>query len=272
MRIKRPVRLIAAGLFCFLVLFGVAPIWAASPNISHSYRAAKPIAEGSIVSISPKKLDYIEESNTSNGSGVIGVTLKSGDSLLAFDPDSSKVQVATSGTVNTLVSNVNGDIKVGDQISTSPFNGIGMKSELGTYVIGVAQTDFNSKSQGATTKTVKDKTGQQKDISVGYARISIVVGEVVNSNGKQPNGLQKLIKSLTGRTLSTWRIVLSMAVGLVTAIAIITLIYASIYGGIISIGRNPLAKSIIFRALSSVLSMSILVALIGGGMIYLLLS
>jgi hypothetical protein len=272
MRIPRQVRLILAGALCFLVLLGLSSVGASSPNISHAYSTAKPIKDGSIVSISTQKRNYVEAANTGNGTRLIGVTLKSGDSILAFDPDSAKVQVATSGTVNTLVSDINGDIKVGDQISVSPFNGIGMKSELGTYVIGVAQTPFNSKSEGATTSKVKDRTGEQKDVSIGYVRLSIVVGEVVNSNGKQPNGLQKLVKTLSGRTISTWRIIVSMAIGLITAIAIITLIYASIYGGIISIGRNPLAKSIIFRALSSVLSMSILVALIGGALIYLLLS
>jgi hypothetical protein len=272
MHVKGRVRLVITGLFCFLLFAGIAPVAASSPNVSHSYKAGKAIPDGSLVSISQKKLNYIEEANTSNATRLIGVTVKSDDSLLAFDPETSKTQVATSGTASALVSNVNGDIKVGDQVSVSPFNGIGMKSELGTYVIGVAQTDFNAKSDGATTKTVKDRFGEEKTISIGYVRLSIVVGEVVNSNGKQPNGLQKLIKSLTGKTISTIRIVVAMAIGLITAIAIITLIYASIYGGIISIGRNPLAKSIIFRALSSVLSMSILVALIGGGLIYMLLS
>lgn len=272
MRMQRPSRLIATGLAGFFILLAAIPVSASSPNISHSYRTSKQIAEGSLVSISHSKQNYIEDANTSNGDRLVGVTVKSDDSLLAFDPDNAKAQVATNGTVNTLVSDLNGDIKVGDQISVSPFNGIGMKAELGTNVVGLAQTTFNKSSPEATSRTVKDKNGVSKEIHVGYVRLSIAVGETVSTNNPQPNGLQKLVHSLTGRTLSTWRIVLSIAIGIVTAIAIITLIYASIYGGIISIGRNPLAKSIIFRALSSVLSMSIVVALIGGLLIYLLLS
>ncbi len=45
-------------------------------------------------------------------------------------------------------------------------------------------------------------------------------------------------------------------------LALITLIYASIYGSIVSIGRNPLAKYAVFRTLGSVLGLAALTAAI----------
>lgn len=267
----RLVRACLTGVSSLLILLSVSGASASSPNISHSFFTSQDIPNANLVVLSTKKLNFVEFANTSNQSSLMGITVSSTDSLLAFDPDSAKIQVATSGTALLLVSDVNGSVKVGDQVSVSPFNGIGMRAEQGTYVIGLAQTGFNSKSPGATTRTVKDKDGNSKQIHVGYAKVSIAIGEYISSNGKDPNFLQKVFKSLTGHTIATWRIIASIVVALMTGIAIITLIYASIYGGIISIGRNPLAKSIIFRALSSVLVMSLLVALIGGLLIYLML-
>lgn len=271
MRVSQMVRFLLVGVSFLSVLLNFAFASASSSNISHSYFTKQPIPDGSIVSLSSSKLNYVEFANTSNGSSLVGVTVPNDDSLLAFDPDKAKVQIATNGIATVLVSDINGNIKVGDQVSVSPFNGIGMKAEQGTYVIGLAQTGFSARSPGSTSRTVKDKAGSTQGIHVGYIRLSIAVGEYVSSIGKQPNFLQKVVKSLTGHTIATWRIIASILVALMAIIAIITLIYASIYGGIISIGRNPLAKSIIFRALSSVMVMSLLVALVGGSLVYFLL-
>jgi hypothetical protein len=57
----------------------------------------------------------------------------------------------------------------------------------------------------------------------------------------------------------------------VTVLALIILIYGSIYGSIISIGRNPLARYAVFRTLGGVLLMSVVMAIIAGSTIYLLL-
>ena len=224
------------------------------------------------MSLDPARSDYVEPANTSNGSRLVGITVADNDSLLAVDPGSGTVQVATSGNVNTLVSNLNGEIHVGDQVAVSPFNGLGMKAEPGSHIIGLAQTELTNSSEGLTTQQVTDKDGKTSTVRIGFVRLTISVGtDTQTATGQKLNSLQKLGKSLTGHAVSTVRIVIALAVALVALTALITLIYASIYGSIISVGRNPLAKFAIFRTLGSVMAMAVLTALSSGATIFFLL-
>lgn len=273
MRQLRGLRLLAAGLGLSLLLVGViVPAGASSANISHSYHATNSISDGSIVSLDKDQADYVEAANSDNGSRLLGVAVASDDSLLAVDAGSGLTQVATSGNANTLVSTVNGPIKVGDQIAVSPFSGIGMKSVAGAHIIGLAQTAFDGTSDDAVSKQVTNKSGKTSEVKVGLVRISIAIGtDTSASSGPQLSSLQRLAKSLTGHTVSTARVVVSIVIALVAFIALVVLIYASIYGSIISIGRNPLAKFAVFRTLGSVLGMAALTAVVASFTIFLLL-
>jgi hypothetical protein len=271
----RELKILTTGAGITMLFLGLAPANASSANISHSYQATTAITNGSIVSLDPNQAGYIQLSNTDNGSRLLGVSLNSQDSLLAVDPTSGAIQVATNGSVNTLVSTVNGNIKVGDQISPSPFSGVGMESSPGMRVIGIAQTAFTAKSPQATPEQVKDRSGKTHTIEVGYVRLNITVGTnntaPATGGGTQVNSLQRVVKSLNGRTISVVRIVLSIMVALISLISLITLVYASAYGSIVSIGRNPLAKHAVFRTLIAVMVMALLTISIASITIYYLL-
>lgn len=259
-----------------LILFvaGLSPVGAASANISHSFGSSVTITTGSLVSLDPLHSNFVTQANTDNGLQLLGVVVNSKDSLLAVDSTGTTgtIQVATSGTVNVLVSDVNGDINVGDQVSVSPFNGVGMKAIGGDQVIGLAQTAFNTKSTNRTLENVTDKSGKATQVNVGYVTLGIAIGNVPsNSGGIKLNTVQQIVKSLTGHVVSTFRATLAMVVTVSASVALIVLIYASIYGGIISIGRNPLAKFAVFRSLMSVLGMAGLTALVASMTVYLLL-
>jgi hypothetical protein len=214
----------------------------------------------------------VQPANTDNASRLLGIAVNGNDSLLAVNASPGLVQVATNGDATALVSTVNGDIRVGDAIGVSPFNGVGMKAAPGGRIIGLAQTDFNGSTRGANQQTVSDKKGKQERIAVGFVRLSIAVG--TNNAGGQLdnlNGLQRLARSVTGHTVSTIRIAISLVVVVVSLLALITLVYASIYGSIISVGRNPLAKYAVFRTLGTVMGMAALTTLIASVTVYLLL-
>lgn len=267
----RGLRLLLTGLGTALVLLGLAPAGASSANVSHSYHSTGAVPDGSIVSLDPKHSDYVQTSTTANGSRLLGVAVARNDSLLAVDPSAERVQIATSGNANALVSTVNGAINVGDQIAVSPFAGVGMKADAGSYVIGLAQTAFDG-STGATSEQVVDKSGHSSQIKLGAIRLSIAIGSGANNGGgPELNGLQRLGKSLTGRVISTPRLIISLVVTLVAILALVTLMYASIYGSIISIGRNPLAKYAVFRTLASVLGVAVLTAAVAAATLFLLL-
>lgn len=267
------IRLLFGSVGVALFVMGLSPVGAASANISHSYASAAVITSGSLVSLDPLHSNFVIPANTDNGLQLLGVAVNGKDSLLAVDETnaSGTVQVATSGTVNVLVSDVNGDIKVGDQVSVSPFNGVGMKAADGQQVIGLAQTSFVAKTAGATIENVTDKSGKTAQVRVGYVTLGIAIGNTSTGGGVKLNVLQKIAKSLTGHVVSTFRATLALIVALAASIALVVLIYASIYGGIISIGRNPLAKYAVFRSLLSVLGMAALTALVASVTIYLLL-
>lgn len=276
LRVKR---LVVAG---FIILGIALPSWgfsdsprvaASSANISHSYKVKSTVVNGSIVSLDSVESDFIELANTDNAKRLLGVAVADNDSLLAFAEINGDIQVATSGNASVLVSDLNGPINIGDQIGVSPFNGIGMKVVPGGRVLGVAQTSLTDKAAQATSREVADKDGQKRQIKLGYVRVSISIGADTNaaSSDKDANFLQKLGKSLTGKTVSTTRVLLSAVIALIALAALVTLIHAAIYGSLVSVGRNPLAKHAVFRALTYVLLMAFATLLIAGGTIFFLL-
>ena len=67
------------------------------------------------------------------------------------------------------------------------------------------------------------------------------------------------------------RIYLSLAIAVISLIAALVMLYAGIRNSVISIGRNPMGKKSIFRALVQVILTSILILIIGLFAVYLLL-
>jgi hypothetical protein len=272
MRRLRTLKVLLTGVLLSLVVLSLAPAGASSANISHSYHGVGSIPNGSIVSLDPQRSDYVQPANTSNGVRLLGVAVNGDDSLLAVDATPGLIQVATSGTATVLLSTLNGNINVGDPVSVSPFNGVGMKAEDGARTIGLAQTSFNRGTGGATFENVKDKKGKDTQIAVGLARLTISIGtDNTNATTQNLNGLQRFARSITGHTVSTLRVAISLIIVSVSLLALITLVYASIYGSIISVGRNPLAKYAVFRTLGTVLSMAALTTLVTAVTVYLLL-
>lgn len=257
-------------MFLLVLLFGLSGVSAASPNFSRSYNATTVIPNGSLVSLMSGSSSIVQAANTANSNRLVGVVEQSSDSLLAVNPGSGKVQVATSGTVNALVSTVNGNISVGQNIAVSPFNGVGMKANSGDRVIGIAVTAFNPNTAGATNEIVKDSSGNKHRITVGYVRLTIAIG-TLNSSNFSIQSLQLFVESLTGHPISALRLIIAVVVAIVAILSIVTLIYASIYGSIVSIGRNPLAKMAVFRTLTSVIGMVTLIAGVASITIYFLL-
>lgn len=261
--------------FLSLIIFSVAapPLLAASSaNVSRSYSADSVIKPGSIVSLQKNKKNAIELAHTDNAQRILGVAVEKDDSLIAVEPGDNTVQVASSGSAPVLVSTINGDIKVGDTIAVSPFEGIGMKSEPGNRIVGLAKDSFSASSEGAATVQVADNDGVIRTIKVGYVRLNIAVGL---DDGTQSianlTGVQKFVRSLTGHTVSTPRIIVSLVIALLTLAALAVLIYSAIYGSIVSIGRNPLARNAVFRALWHVVWMASLTVGLALLLIYMLL-
>lgn len=255
-RTNRPRLSALLGLALLLTVLLYVPAKAATTtaSISQSYTASSNIAYGSLVSLDPAKKGFVVPANIGNGGKLLGVAVPADGSLLEINPGRG-VQVITSGVATTLVSNINGTINIGDAIAVSPFNGVGMKADSGSDVIGLAREAFDGKGSTAKQQDAKDKSGKTTRVTVGLISITVSIGAAPSSSYQDANPLQRLGSSLAGHPVSTVRAVISLFIALVALIALITLIYSSIYGSIVSIGRNPLSKRAVFRSLRTVVAM-----------------
>jgi hypothetical protein len=267
---KRIFRSILTVLALVLLLGGIAY----ASNLSHSYTIDGQAKIGSLISLSNTKANTAVLANSKNSDYLIGVAVSPNDSLLAVDPNSAitSVQVATSGVARTLVSSLNGSIRVGDSISTSPFNGVGMKASSNSRFVGIAQETFDTNTKGTSELTVTNTSGVESKILVGYIKVNIAVGgSNTVATAAQTAGLQAVVKSVTGHEVSLIRAAFIVIIALVATASLVVLTYASVYGGIVSIGRNPLAKFAVMRSVESVLAMAALIAFIAITTIFLLL-
>lgn len=257
-------------------LFALSPLlasvaFASTASISRSYSSKQSIVNGSLVSLDTTATKSVVPANRSNSDKLVGVAVGDNDSLVAIGPSGSTVQVAITGVVSTLVSTVNGPIKIGDQVAVSPFSGIGMGTEPNTRIIGLAQTALNNDSPNLTDREVTDKDGKNQTIKVGYIQVNIAIGPPSADAHLADGFLKQTARSLTGKDISTTRVVISTAVALIAIVALVTLIYSSVYATIIAIGRNPLAKRAVFRTLLTVMAMALVTASVAIVVIYLVL-
>lgn len=240
--------------------FGV--VQAASPSFSKAYNTTTSIVSGDLVSISELKGSSVIPANTQNATRIIGIAVANSESLLEVNGGAGTVQVATSGQANALVSTVNGPIKTGQQVAVSPFSGIGQKAGPGDHVVGLAQSEFDATTPNTTQQTVTDSKGRTANVKVGYLKIAVSVGLSSEAKGKAEKLalLQRITKSITGRTISTLRIIMALMILVFSMVTISVLIHAAVTGSLTSIGRNPLAKFSILHALWGVAGMVLAMA------------
>lgn len=228
---------------------GSSPKASAITTLSQGYSTSDNVSQGSIVSLKKSSSDQVSATSISNVNTILGVVISDGNSLLSLsNGQSNQVQVATSGIVQVLVSDINGSIAQGDQVTASPIHGVGMKATNSVKVVGVAQnalTDSNSSSE-----SYSDKSGKH-NVRVGQIPVLINVSYFYKQPEKTliPSAVQNLANALAGRSVSPTPIIISMAIFIITLIVVVSIIYSMIRSSIISVGRNPMSQSAIYRDL-----------------------
>lgn len=238
------------GVFGFgVVLFAIASfsVTNAITYISQGYTASKKISQGSIVSLENNSTDHVEAATNKNVDSILGVTINSGSSLITLTNDENQVQVATSGMVNVLISDINGVVAQGDQVTASPIAGVGMKATNNTKVVGIAQG--NPISQGSYTQAYTMDNGIKQDITLSQVPILVNVSYYYKQPEKTiiPQALQDLANAIAGKTVDTLPIIISAGIFLITLIVVVSIIYSMIKSSIISVGRNPMSQSAVYR-------------------------
>lgn len=242
------------------------------------YAAESQLDNGTIVQLASGKASSVKTATKSQLQNMFGVTVDRNQLPVTLTDEKLKNQVfvAVSGTYNVLVSTQGGSISIGDFVTLSSIDGIAMKA--GTKektVFGRAVANFDGKGVTLGSTTLKD-TANNTTQKVVFGSIPVTIDIKRNPNIKStkvdlPQFLQRLGQQIAEKQISPVRIYLSMAITAISIIAAIIMIYAGIRNGVISIGRNPMSKKSIFRALLEVILTSLLILIIGLFAVYLLL-
>lgn len=208
------------------------------------------LVAGTIVSTKAGGQHKVELAATDTAKRLVGVVDK--NPLVTISAANNEVAVVLSGTTSVLVSDINGGIKSGDKIATSPIAGVGMRASEDGQVIGTAQTDLTTSN--AQTRTVTDNSSKKHTVHIGYIQLQVGVAfyQAPDSSFLPPL-IQNTVNSIAGRAVSLLRVIISGLLLLVGAITVTILVYSSIRSSMTSIGRNPLAAGAIRKSMYQVL-------------------
>jgi hypothetical protein len=262
-----------------LVLFGVFVAKAFAQNVPQSYQTTQSLQPGIIVRLSPSNGSYIEPLSQASQTDMLGVVVSPDDAPVSLSNNSTQQQtfVASSGEYDVLVSSQGGPIEIGNYITISSLDGVGMKaSATQKIVLGKAVQAFDGKTNVASSVTLTNSNGSKQ--TVALSRIAVDIGVTHNplytstqSTNGVPHFLAAAAQLVVNKPVGAIRIYAGLAVVVVTLLIAGGLLYAGVRSGVTAIGRNPLAKKSIMRGLITVTLMALIVFIIGLLAVYLLL-
>lgn len=263
---------LAAGVLLttgFIPYLAVPVAYAQSSNaaVSQGYEtAATDMKSGDLVSLDAQRQGYVQLANANGAGSLIGVV--EDRPLLALTNNADQVQVVTGGAAPTLVSDMNGVVRIGDNITASPIDGVGMKATMNAAVIGIAQE--SAESVKTVALSVTDTYGNRRTVHIGLIPVQIGVTYYTGTDGQAstiiPTFLQRLANAIAGHTVSVARILVSLLIIVLGFVSTIVILYVSVRSSIVSIGRNPLAARAIHKSLLEivVVTVGILLAMVLG--------
>lgn len=239
--------------------------------ISQSYITENGLTEGSIVSLKENTTDEVEAATTQNADNIFGIVVNSDNSLLTISAKvGTQVQVANEGTMSVLASNINGDIKRGDPITASPIAGIGMKATDNIRIVGIAQGDMTAQKE----QEIKNSDGSTEKVLLGEVPVLVNVAYFFKQPEKTlvPGAIQSIANGLAGKKVDTLPILVSAGIFFIMLVIISSIIYSMIRSSIISVGRNPMSQSAVYRDLVQMSVLVLAILTVGVISIYLVLT
>lgn len=241
------------------------------------YAADAPIENNRIVQLTDQDSKKVKLATRAESEKVFGVSVA--HNQLPFIVTNEGVQnetfVATSGKYNVLVSTQAGEIKSGDYLTVSSIDGVAMRAgEDEVTVFGRANASFDGRGVVFGSQVLTDEAGQTQTVSLGSVPVTIDIKNNPNHKSTDtnlPEFLTRAGQAIAEKEISPLRMYLSLAIAAVSLIASIAMLYAGVRNSVISIGRNPMSRKSIFKALLQVILTSLLILFIGLFAVYLLL-
>jgi len=280
--IKTPLFILGLVATVLLVVSYVISLPAGAINYGggsvQGYATDRPLDNGTIVELTGKDSNRVKVATQGNHQNMFGVTVDRNQLPFTLSSESldNEVFVAVSGTYNVLVSTQGGAIEAGDYIALSSLNGIGMKAGTDeTTVFGRAGGGFDGKGINLGSTSLKDDQGNPtKTVKLGQVPVTIDIRSNPNEKStkvKVPEVLERVGQAIAEKEVSPVRIYLSLGITVMSILGALAILYSGVKSGIISIGRNPMSKKSIFRALLEIILTSVAILLIGLFAVYLLL-
>ncbi len=245
---------IVVGLLLALALGRVTAL--AAGAISQPFASSSSsLNSGMLASFAPAGSNVVQPAAAGGTGGLVGVVTSA--SLVQLSSTSSHtVQVAVAGVANALVSDINGPVAVGDKIEASPISGVGMKARTAGEIIGTAEASLTSVDKGS--ESVTDLSGRKSTVNVGLIPLAIHIEYYTGpSSGNLasyvPPLLQDIANAFTGRSVSPWRVLAAAIAFLLGFVMVAVMLMTGIRSGLISIGRNPLARGALLNGLLDII-------------------
>ena len=257
---------LSLGLLISMSWLGVA----FSQTVSEGYLSDVVMQRGMLVASRTDNVQKVELLTGQNLDKIRGVVINKNDSPVTLSADNEQIFVSNYGVHEVVVSDENGDIKKGDLISISSVAGIGTKAgNQQTIVVGRAESAFDQKTGALGSIVSNNKTVQISRIPVNIAIDKNPLHKNPSSN--VPEILARASRGIANRDVSMPRIYIAFTLLIISSLISGTLLYGAVRGSIISIGRNPLSKSMIIKNLIQVIITSFIIFIIGLFAVYLIL-
>lgn len=269
-------RLFGRGLTIGLtVMFTLTPTLAAGGGLSQTFQTKVQFPIGTVVSLSKDNAKGAILADSNNVQALLGTVVGQKDSLIILSDGQNNTQVATSGVFSVRVSNINGDIAIGDKITASPLSGIGMKATFSTKILGVAQASLSSQNKDAKTQTIQDKSSNSTTVIVGQVPVFINITDYIvkdtSASSQVVEGIQSVASNIGGKPVSATRAIIAALILLLAVVLSAVIVYSSVANAIRSIGRNPLSRSSIRRTLLQVVLVVVAIMIAAFSAIFLIL-
>lgn len=244
---------------------------AAIAAIAQGYQASSDVQLGHLVSVDERNPKKVVPASRNNPQRLLGVAVAPGATQLSLSSSSKdEIHVATDGVVPALVSTARGDIKKGDPITVSRIAGVGRKATGPSRVVGTAEEDLNANTPGAVRRMFTDEKGQ-KEIVVAPIDIRIAVSDF-GGQRPAPDSVTEVLTAagaaVTGRPVAPARAIAATLIFLVGTASTTVLLYSAVRNSIIAIGRNPLARTAVYRSLAQVTGVALLLLGVSAGVAY----
>ncbi len=225
-----------------------------SLEIAKTYIISEDEVNSGDIVVFDRKTQQFHFSRQANDKNVFGVIAL--EPLLVIEVDPDGIPVVRGGETLVNVTTLNGPITAGDYITSSSIPGKGQRALEGdTYIVGIALDSFSGDVSVKAGETVVGSIRVLLSIGTQEQAAAVISGESAVKNDANTGVTEATVLNIVQYFLAAFIAVGSLYVAFKN-------FGPSIKSGIVSIGRNPLAKSSIQ---SMVILNAVLIILISAG-------